>query len=562
MHSASSTRSRSGRRVALLLSILLLALATLATCQSADGAGTSDYQELVALFEDWRAFETPPMANGVPDYTAETFSRRHEELAGYRSRLEAIQISDWPIERQIDWHLLRAEMNGFDFHVRVLQPWVRDPAYYTSVWTFQSDTPAHEGPNHHALVELWTYDFPLDTASAEKLSSELATIPPLLEQARGNLTGNARELWIGGIENLRGQAVALTDLAATLEGGENHAAVEEARAAALAATESFVEWLEAEGETKTGPSGIGRENYTWHLQNVLLVPLTWEDEVRLLQRELARAWSSLKLEEHRNRELPPIRPIASAEEWDARAEESVLSFMRFLVGQEVLPAYDYLEGALRGQMGRFVPEEQRNFFWTVAHHEPLALWTHWYHWFDLARMESEPHESPLRRGPLLYNVWMSRSEGMSTGFEEMATHAGLFDKNPRARELMWIMLSQRAARGLGSLYAQANDKTLQEARDFHVQWTPRGWMREDLDLLGFEQLLYLRQPGYGTSYITGKYLIELLLAERTGQDPELPLRDFFAEVDDAGLIPASMVDWQLTGTDPMEKGALETMAFP
>jgi len=42
-------------------------------------------------------------------------------------------------------------------------------------------------------------------------------------------------------------------------------------------------------------------------------------------------------------------------------------------------------------------------------------------------------------------------------------------------------------------------------------------MRPDLDLLGFEQQLYLRQPGYGTSYVTGKFLIEDLIRERSHQ---------------------------------------------
>ena len=37
--------------------------------------------------------------------------------------------------------------------------------------------------------------------------------------------------------------------------------------------------------------------------------------------------------------------------------------------------------------------------------------------------------------------------------------------------------------------------------DFQVQWTPRVWMSPTLDLPGFEQQLYLRQPGY-----IGKYL--------------------------------------------------------
>ena len=77
-------------------------------------------------------------------------------------------------------------------------------------------------------------------------------------------------------------------------------------AESIAATDELAEWLEAEAETKTGPSGLGKENYTWYQQNVHLVPLTWEDEVRLLERELARAWSSLKLEEQRNHDLPPM----------------------------------------------------------------------------------------------------------------------------------------------------------------------------------------------------------------------------------------------------------------
>jgi hypothetical protein len=98
--------------------------------------------------------------------------------------------------------------------------------------------------------------------------------------------------------------------------------------------------------------------------------------------------------------------------------------------------------------------------------------------------------------------------------------------------------------------------TMKEARDFHVAWTPRGWMREDLDLLGFEQLLYLRQPGYGTSYVTGKYLMEQLMGERGRQlGDDFVLRDFFAEVDQAGVIPVSMLRWQFTG----DNSALELL---
>src|SRR3712207_3560715 len=124
----------------------------------------------------------------------------------------AIDPSGWPVAQQVDYHLVRAEMNGLDFNHRVLRPWARDPAFYLSVWTDQSDTPAHEGPTHHAIIELWQYTFPLKAADEAKLAAELGTIPPLLRQARQNLVGNARELWLTGIGTMRGQVAALEDL--------------------------------------------------------------------------------------------------------------------------------------------------------------------------------------------------------------------------------------------------------------------------------------------------------------------------------------------------------------
>ena len=538
--------------IMLMLAVAMVPLAGLAQEASND----QTYKELLVLFEDWREFESPPLLDGAPDYTAETTSRRHRELSTYQARLKSFDIENWPVGQQVDWHLVRAEMNGMDFNIRVLQPWVRDPAFYTSIWTAQSDTPAHEGPTHHALVELWTYEFPLDPQAEARLSAQLKTISPLLQQARINLTGNARELWIAGIQNLRDQEAALIELAVTTKtnGDDFRAALENARAE----TTGFIEWLEAQSPSKTGPSGIGRENYTWQLRNVHLVPLSWEEEVALLQRELDRAVSMLVLEEFHNRKLPPLVPISSPEEYEQRAEQAVIKFSEFLRNEEILPQYDYIEPALRAQMGQFVPQESRNFFYTVSHHELLALWTHWYHWFDLALMEAQPHPSPIRREALLYNIFDSRSEGMSTGFEEMMMHAGLYDDNPRAREVVWIMLAQRAARGLGSLYAHANIFTMQEARNFHVARTPRGWMRDDLDLLGFEQLLYMRQPGYGSSYVTGKYLIERLMAEMGRQsEEEIVLSDFFGKIDQQGVIPVSLIHWQLTGDDKQIRSLME-----
>ena len=124
-----------------------------------------------------------------------------------RQRLDALEIESWSIPDQVDWHLVRAEMNGYDFNRRVLMPWVRDPAFYKSIWLERSDVPAHEGPTHHAVVEVWQYDFPLSSADRRRLIDELSAIPSLFQQAKQNLTGNARDLWVTGIRDIRRDAV-------------------------------------------------------------------------------------------------------------------------------------------------------------------------------------------------------------------------------------------------------------------------------------------------------------------------------------------------------------------
>ncbi|MGH8129878.1 MAG: DUF885 family protein [Steroidobacteraceae bacterium] len=542
------------------LAALVAALVIAGHAGAADGPTAAGYDALVKLFGEWRSFEHPPIKDGAPDYTAGTTARRLQELAAWRNRLEAIDSRDWPVDAQADKALVRAEMNGFDFYARALQPWVRDPAFYMSVWTEQSDTPAHEGTAHHDIVELWNYGFPLSRDAEAKLARELAIVPPLLAQARGNLTGNARDLWITGTGTMRGQITALDALAEKT--ARNSRALKKSIREAREATVAFVDWLDAQAPTKTGPSGIGKDNYNWSLKNVHLVPMSWDEEVDLLKRELARSHAALKLEEARNGGLPELPVIQSPEEYERRGNEAVTRFLDFLRKRNLYPMSDNMDPALRAQIGKYEPLETRNFFAIATHYEPLTLYTHFYHWWDLARMRDEQHASSIRRGPLLYNIWDSRAEGMATAMEEFMLHAGLFDEQPRAREIVWIMLAQRAARGLASLYAHANIFDLKQAKAFQVEWTPRGWMRPDLDLLGFEQQLYLRQPGYGTSYVTGKHLLDDLIRLRAHQlGADFSMHRFFDEVNGTGMIPVSMIRWQLTGYDD-EARALQPGAAP
>lgn len=514
-----------------------------------------EYKDLVNLFNEWRDFESPPLLNGAPDYTKERFEKDHNNFISLRKRLNSFNISNWSVNDQIDWHIVRAEMNGYDFNYRVLRPWERDPAYYQTLWMYQSDVPAHEGPTNHGVLEFWMYDIPLGSESEQKIIKELKSITPFLNQAKINLTGNAKELWEAGIENLRQQRDNLIVVRSKLNLSSEHEINKEIKNA-INSTEEFIKWLEDESSKKTGPSGIGKENYTWYQQNVHLLPMTWEDEVSLLQRELDRSWSSLKLEEHNNRNLPELSPANTPEDFERLTEEGVRRFIDFIKNKDIMPFKENMEPALREHMGKYVPENERNFFNIGLHLDPLPLYSHFVHWFDLAEIRDNPHESPIRRGALLYNIFDTKNEGIATGVEEMFMHAGLYNDSPRSREIVWIMIAQRAARGLGSLYAHANEMTMEEAGGVHVKWTPRRWMNREPHLLKFEQHLYLRQPGYGTSYITGKYMAEKILAEYAEklekENKEFTLKGFFKKFNESGNIPIDLVKFEILDKVPYQ----------
>jgi hypothetical protein len=332
--------------------------------------------------------------------------------------------------------------------------------------------------------------------------------------------------------------------------GEDHPDLIPSINQAKAAVDGFRVWLEEKQKDMTASSGIGIENYNWYMKNVHFVPYTWEDQLDILNRELERSFACLKLEENRNNHLSQLEPPKSREEYQQRFDEAVDHFMTFLREKEIMTLPEYMNDTLKRNVGFVPPDGLRDFFTQVDYHDPLPLRCHGTHWFDLARMEHEPHSSPIRRVPLLYNIWDSRAEGLATGTEEMMMHAGLLDERPRVRELVYIMLACRAARGMGDLKMHSNEFTMEEAVDFGVDWTPRGWMPKEGNTIWFDEELYLQQPGYGTSYVVGKVHLEKLIADYSQKWGEkFSLKQFFDEFHACGMIPLSLIRWEMTGLE-------------
>ncbi|MCC2977082.1 DUF885 domain-containing protein [Sphingomonas sp. PL-96] len=538
------------------------AIAALVTI-SAPAVSQATDPGLSNFFQEWRAVAAPETSSGTPDFTAPALARKRVLLTRMRAKFKALDRSQWAPAAHIDARLVEAEMNGLDFDLRVLRPWARDPGFYANVWAEMSDVPEHEGSTAPP-IDLFRFTFPLSKADAAVLSQQLAAIPRLLDQARVNLRdGNARDLWRYSDQVLSAQVETLARLEAgtlrlrTLEGepvaslAGTGPELRHAVRAARKASEAFRLWVADEARTKSGPSGIGKTEYDWYARNVHLVPYSWEEQRTLLQRELDRAIAGLRLEELHNRNLPQLPMLQDPAAYHAWSRQRLQRFGDFLISARLMEERPAYRSALEARLIAYRAPVDRDFFGHGTALDPMPLYSHFYHWVELARMREQPHPDPIRRALPLSNIYDGRAEGFATALEELAMQAGLYDDVPRGREIVYIMLANRAARGLASLHVQANAWDLAQAGRFHARWTPRGWSDANSALVRFEQLLYLRQPGYGTSYVIGKLQFDHLVArlsERADRDgTRLDMRDVFARFLDAGVIPVALIEAEMLG---------------
>ena len=504
------------------------------------------YDDLVAFFEAWREFEKPNFIEGVPDYTAPAMSEQRQQIPEFKRRLESFDTSDWTISERADYEVVRTEINGLDFYHRVLRPWSRNPVFYAVIQMYEQDVPGREGVEIDGVLNVWKHEFPLNETSQAVFRSRLNVIPAILAQAMENLTEEAGDLWYFGIRQKRRESGQLENLAMSLE--DDHPDLAVLAREAKAAVDDFTEWLETGRESMEAFSGVGEEAYSWYMKEVKLVPYSWEEQLALLQRELERSLAGLAFEEHRNRNLDPLKPAESLRELQRRSKKYVNVFMDFLRNKSIFTVPDYMNLDDEAHPSSFIPEDRRDFFPMTSYLNPLPLLCHQVHWLEKQRELRNTH--PIRRHALLYNIWDSRAEGLATGFEELMMQAGLLENDPRARELVYILLAFRCVRAIGELKLHSGEFTLEQAIAYAEKATPRSWIKPWSNTIRGDYGIYLSQPGYGTSYVVGKNQLERLIADRAAQQGNaFTLKAFFDDYFSLGFIPASLIRWEMTGLD-------------
>lgn len=526
------------------------AAAPAAAASAPDAAAEArGYDSLVALYGDFRALVVPALVEGVPDYSPPAIEKQAAALAKLRERLAAIDDREWPIARRADYMLVLAEMRGLEFNHRVLQPWRKDPAFY-------STTNLGFGPKMHGAFAVPA--LPLPAAEVPVLARRLGAVPAILAQARANLTDARGDLARLAIAQKRIERNVYERLAKDAAG--RHPQLVAPAERARDATDRFIAWLEEAAPGLPQHGGVGREHYDWYLRHVLLFPYTW-DEIRTIgEREFQRSLVFLKLEEHRNRATPMPEPLDTLDEFMRRQNDADADLLAFLDREQVMTVPEFLKVPGEGpyilpeerdpsRPGLFDPPVRPHFFFQASFRDPRPLRAHNVpgHYYD--GLLHARDDRPIRGESRLFFVDGIRSEGWAFYLEEMTQQVGFLEQRPKTREINYILQTKRAARVLPELMMHANEWLYEDALRSLTTRTPT-WMGPRDPIARFDIELYLRQPGYGVGYYLGKVELEKLFADvAAARGTKFDLKSFHDEFLAAGRMPISLIRWQMTGRD-------------
>jgi len=517
------------------------------TAESREVAGTAagDYAELTSLFKDFREFQKRGDAGEALADMDAAMKRKYRELKTFQGRLAAIDPSHWPVSEQIDYHLVRAEMNGLEFELRVLRPWARNPAFYGGRRGWQGSLPS----------------LPLEGEQIAEFRTRLQAIPDYYEQAKKNLGGGniadiPGDLAILAIHHLERNDDSFPHFMMQL--AEHHPDLVPDAQRAQSAVGGYLSWLEENRSRMTASAGVGIENYNWLLKNVYLFPYTWEECRAIVELEDHRVITFQRLEENRNRKVPPLKPVASQEEYRRSVREALQHIMKFIrdegifTVQDYLVIDDYLEDRLRAT-GRPWPEKH-DYFFNFSHREPVMEETHEMvgHQFDLLRVLRD--DRPIRgnrehEGP--YDISCARLEGWAFALEELLMHAGYLDgRSPHGREITYEQAAFRTVRALSDLYMHKGDWSLTDAMEYCVANAPHGELLDDSPHLWNEMETTLLHVGWHMQMVVGKAHFMKLFRDRSQQlGDAFNLKAFMDEFLAAGVIPLSLIRWEMTGYD-------------
>ena len=573
--------------------------------------------ELTNLAEEFRYFRSPVFASrksrtvrsvtGVPNY-AEVVQEQQERLPHFQARLQAIDPQGWPVHDQIDYLLLRAEMDDVDWQHQVLRESITNPYFY------------FEQALNGVRAEIGTIRRGglLPNTSEEKsdaLIAAFARMGPIVEQAPTNLVLAESAAHFGRMVIRESQSIqekfkASAELfAERIPQNRRDRLIDTAEQAAEAIV-TYAQWVEENLSKMKGQPHVGRENLDWYLKRLFFIPWNHDELLLMGEMEEHRFRMMVEIEEKKNRGLKPLTMPTSAE-WVEWFRLTYLQTKYFLKDLDLISFHPFIgevyleEGAVwqepfgSGQRTgalafpdkpveipsrRYyvLPEDHwfsDTYFERAMRTDPIIDYHHseWPgHYFE-AEVTSR-NSCPIRAGhrDSAFSNWAHYLEELFLNF------AYPFLRGPRSRELHWNWLLFRAIRVPLDLHLNTGERSIDESIQWQIDTIP--FMEEIVARTEVEG--YIRRPFVAASYMVGKKQIEQIMSERSVQlggpgDPAslmVPVkerapgevessyisgeysrraadnqksrfnwREFHDTLLDSGQIPLSLVRWEMTG---------------
>jgi len=529
-----------------------------------------DLDDLARDFWAWRAAEMPVSTddiprlerptNWVPDWSPAALVRYRRDFEDFEARWKRINVSSWPVSRQIDYRLMGSAISRIDWELNITRNWERSPAFYLD-------------QTLGAYYLLLLPPPPFTAARSRNIVETLRSIPRTLQNARENLkapVGPFAQLAINELAQVRtALATSVRELQPLLDNSEGRELSVSADRA-VTALESYRDWL-VQGMPQMGTkTDLGRDAYVLFLKHVALLPYTPEQMLDIGRQEWARAVAFQTYEEHHNQKLPELALAKDMQAQIAREEYDELAVSRFLEDKDILsipswlphyamrpmPAYlkpladlgageadDFTSPSrLKENSTRYVdpPSPTLGYFSLSIAKDPRGEIVHEGipgHYFQLALSWAQPDF--IRQQYYDSNA----NEGIGFYAEEMMMEAGLFDDRPRSREMICNFARLRALRVEVDVQLALGNFTIEQAAKYLESTVPM-----DSKTAHTEAAFFASTPGQAISYQMGKVEILKFLAEaRRRQGKDFRLRAFHDFLWVNGNVPVSLQRWEYLG---------------
>jgi uncharacterized protein (DUF885 family) len=508
----------------------------------------------------------PLVRNGIPDYTVAAVEAQKAALAKLREQFDLFDPIDWSVHEQVDYLIVRSELDMLEYGLYVYRATSRSPNFYlSSISSFGMSSGATLSKLGHLVLQ----PPPFDEVRAQAILDHMRVIPRILEQAQENLTEPTQEMSRWALPTLANARESSRRFAVGIDvhfpphmRAELHSAAKEMGDA----FRDYRQWIEQRLPTMVRAQPIGREMYNWILRRIWLLPYDADDILQLGEQEYRRYLSFSAFEEARNSGLPVPERARTTSEYAANTESDEKKIREFLTDKKVLTIPEYV-GAYRrtlmpeylqafslwaalsgyrmpgnGAMKYSVPEDHpyTNTYWesimridasTNIFHDGIPG-----HHFQ--GVVSARHPSTIRS----QHRDRFKSEGWSTYWEETALQLGFYDDRPRSRELIYNFLRLRALRVIIDVRMALGQMTTEQAvAALETVPMDRRIASEEVDD-------FFAAPSGGIVYQIGKIQIEQLLAERRLQlGDQFELQQFHDDLVAAAWVPIELTRWEMTG---------------